>query len=112
MKRKKSRPKERRVVLGAQGPEDLRLAEAVGAAVPPCLLCRAAGVVQGIFIPDNEQTRLVVGTPEGKTRVLVYGLCVACWDAGSVEEVTARVQAVIDEQIARLWTRAERSAWS
>lgn len=58
-----------------------------------CLLCGGIPVQPGMYIPNEPWLFGPKPVQDGKLRGLLYALCQACVDSGTIEEVTVAVEA-------------------
>lgn len=79
---------------------------------PECLLCGGEGVIRAFFVPACAEVAQALGTPPGKRRALLYGLCWACWGDGDTSRISPIVESTILARMARRWARARGAARS
>jgi hypothetical protein len=53
-----------------------------------CLICGGVPAITGAFIPDDP---ISWGSPEGKTRIVLYQICKGCLESKEIQEKVEKV---------------------
>jgi hypothetical protein len=63
----------------------------------PCFLCGRAPDITNAFVPEASVARRL-GQPEGKQRVIIYGVCERCMDNREQAEIMELMEQKLNEK--------------